>query len=213
MTIVLIGFFWLGSPPHTWRIQIPTSSANSVTRITSTYVENTGSSSAYVRLYEDHLHIRGEYRLIWQSVMLRIGSPPHTWRIRYFQASLWRSFRITSTYVENTIFPSVTMAVFQDHLHIRGEYRDLNRNKDFRAGSPPHTWRILVLQEQSYTRLRITSTYVENTPDFSAIFPSWVDHLHIRGEYSTYCRHRQMEKGSPPHTWRIQWKWSQTLEF
>ena len=72
--------------------------------------------------------------------------------------------RITSTYVENTIFPSVTMAVFQDHLHIRGEYRDLNRNKDFRAGSPPHTWRIPVLQEQSYTRLRITSTYVENTP-------------------------------------------------
>ena len=101
-----------GSPPHTWRIQYGGNTIDNINGITSTYVENTGSSSAYVRLYEDHLHIRGEYRLIWQSVMLRIGSPPHTWRIRYFQASLWRSFRITSTYVENT---KMTEKQFKEH--------------------------------------------------------------------------------------------------
>ena len=61
--------------------------------------------------------------VVIQSTTLT-GSPPHTWRIPLDMTISNAANRITSTYVENTIFPSVTMAVFQDHLHIRGEYKN-----------------------------------------------------------------------------------------
>ncbi len=50
-------------------------------------------------------------------------------------------------------------------------------------GSPPHTWRILLLWMQPEHLMRITSTHVENTISypFRIISPM----------------------GSPPHTWRI----------
>ena len=132
-----------------------------------------------------------------------MGSPPHTWRIQNLQIPVNPKDGITSTYVENTNLDDFYSSESQDHLHIRGEYRDLNRNKDFRAGSPPHTWRILVLQEQSYTRLRITSTYVENTV-LIAVIAKWKrDHLHIRREYAKKLKRLQRAIGSPPHTWRI----------
>ena len=49
----------------------------------------------------------------------------------------------------------------------------------------------------------ITSTYVENTPGSTIEFPTWKDHLHIRGEYSNSDRAKDNGTGSPPHTWRI----------
>ena len=64
-----------------------------------------------------------------------------------------------------------------------GEYPCKTVQTFYNSGSPPHVWRILVLQEQSYTRLRITSTCVENTTSIELIEKEIQDHLHMCGEY------------------------------
>ena len=51
--------------------------------------------------------------------------------------------------------------------------------------------------------MRITSTYVENTPLKLIVVLSSEDHLHIRGEYSLVIKRSFFMLGSPPHTWRI----------
>ena len=153
----------MGSPPHTWRIQIPTSSANSVTRITSTYVENTNASDYFDWPSRDHLHIRGEYQEIGLCFLHNPGSPPHTWRIQYGGNTIDNINGITSTYVENTGSSSAYVRLYEDHLHIRGEYRLIWQSVMLRIGSPPHTWRIRYFQASLWRSFRITSTYVENT--------------------------------------------------
>ena len=92
-----------GSPPHTWRILNKTLTINKDCGITSTYVENTVLLKLIVYPPWDHLHIRGEYCAASFFAFLKIGSPPHTWRIHYLHPELLESDRITSTYVENTI--------------------------------------------------------------------------------------------------------------
>ena len=91
-------------------------------RITSTYVENTIGFLNDNSFVWDHLHIRGEYSELWWKIELRIGSPPHTWRIRYKLTETGHLVRITSTYVENTAPAVPDSAKLEDHLHIRGEY-------------------------------------------------------------------------------------------
>ena len=192
-----------GSPPHTWRIQYGGNTIDNINGITSTYVENTGSSSAYVRLYEDHLHIRGEYDISKRHYGGLSGSPPHTWRIQKWRKNNLKSTRITSTYVENTVILTETKILERDHLHIRGEYW-FCRNKVIQdLGSPPHTWRIQYLLPSSPNGKGITSTYVENTVKMKPNTRILEDHLHIRGEYFTIFGVFNSFLGSPPHTWRI----------
>ena len=139
----------------------------------------------YLKLAQDHLHIRGEYnnRLVYHLVLS--GSPPHTWRIRSYGQRTTIFIRITSTYVENTQTLNSINTQQQDHLHIRGEYLYVQLQALQLQGSPPHTWRILKSGLELRCRMRITSTYVENTEaTFSVKSFNW-DHLHIRGEYLT----------------------------
>ena len=49
-------------------------------RITSTYVEKIAHKPDVIRSGRDHLHIRGENETIDESNILKLGSPPHTWR-------------------------------------------------------------------------------------------------------------------------------------
>ena len=72
----------LGSPPHTWRIPVSSTVAVVSVRITSTYVENTLGYDPDEDSDEDHLHIRGEYKMLTILIMRPLGSPPHTWRIQ-----------------------------------------------------------------------------------------------------------------------------------
>ena len=111
-----------GSPPHTWRILDYISLQARQIRITSTYVENTKFAFFKIFVFKDHLHIRGEYRFLKRLEFLPMGSPPHTWRIHAFIKSGSLSYRITSTYVENTIQYNLLKFHAHDHLHIRGEY-------------------------------------------------------------------------------------------
>ena len=51
-------------------------------------------------------------------------------------------------------------------------------------GSPPHTWRILLLIALINDTRRITSTHVENTLVVVIKLALFRDHLHTRGEYN-----------------------------
>ena len=73
--------------------------------ITSTHVENTVSKMQQTTLAKDHLHTRGEYQKLLKTYQLKIGSPPHTWRIPEIAKDVPAEDRITSTHVENTIHP------------------------------------------------------------------------------------------------------------
>ena len=85
-------------------------------------MENTPLGIDGVGTLGDHLHIRGEYTIQNFKLGLVVGSPPHTWRILTKACHAFLHHRITSTYVENTIFHQKKMLMNQDHLHIRGEY-------------------------------------------------------------------------------------------
>ena len=111
-----------GSSPHTWRILAQKQNKTQSERIISTYVENTSKHPLLESRNWDHLHIRGEYYQQNITFISTIGSSPHTWRIQC--ASHWFSisFRIISTYVENTVCILSAQQGIWDHLHIRGEY-------------------------------------------------------------------------------------------
>ena len=132
----------MGSPPHTWRIPVSCAYADSFSRITSTYVENTDMRVDYNEVAEDHLHIRGEYYKVLHLFYARTGSPPHTWRIQSIRLRSMVKLRITSTHVENTFCYCRHGTYVEDHLHTRGEYLNLNAITLDQIGSPPHTWRI-----------------------------------------------------------------------
>ena len=132
-----------------------------------------------------------------------LGSPPHTWRIPQFAWNGKIYDRITSTYVENTLPICRRVKALQDHLHIRGEYKDTEKKFLKVLGSPPHTWRILYQYAEGLKHYRITSTYVENTKTPKRNSWRYWDHLHIRGEYNILKMLHNQCRGSPPHTWRI----------
>ena len=111
--------------------------------------------------------------------------------------------RIISTYVENTSISSCSFYEPRDHLHIRGEYSELQKLVLVKIGSSPHTWRILTKIKTKVIRNRIISTYVENTFQNSFDYSFIKDHLHIRGEYPPMMNLNHMNIGSSPHTWRI----------
>ena len=95
---------YLGSSPHTWRIRLDLLSFLFSSRIISTYVENTLSKGILFSSQKDHLHIRGEYLHSKHLTSLRVGSSPHTWRIRTLRKCKFSFIRIISTYVENTVW-------------------------------------------------------------------------------------------------------------
>ena len=118
-----------------------------------------------------------------QLLIDQVGSPPHTWRIRFSLARNSRPHRITSTHVENTSNPISLAATSGDHLHTRGEYNKPDAGPRSSSGSPPHTWRILATLNWRRCAVRITSTHVENTHHLTKNVPKLWDHLHTRGEY------------------------------
>ena len=132
----------VGSPPHTWRILRLITNVNGISRITSTYVENTLSIQVNPAILWDHLHIRGEYLKTSFSLSWAKGSPPHVWRILPLTAFGLLLSRITSTCVENTWCVSYRPWCWQDHLHMCGEYLMTCRWRKKNWGSPPHVWRI-----------------------------------------------------------------------
>ena len=67
----------------------------------------------------------GEYTMFNKLSPLGGGSPPHVWRIPQSEHGANVFWRITSTYVENTVKVNVNVPLLWDHLHIRGEYKKM----------------------------------------------------------------------------------------
>ena len=132
---------------------------------------------------KDHPHIHGEYlsNFIW-VVPVR-GSPPHTWGILVEVIDQEAEFRITPTYMGNTIVMPSSRQSTKDHPHIHGEYRVLSLAMSPCAGSPPHTWGIHIAQMGKRLKLRITPTYMGNTSCAKFLDSFKEDHPHIHGEY------------------------------
>ncbi len=139
---------------------------------------------------------------------MNIGSSPHTWRTPEALRCKQYMLRIISTYVENTYSFISKLHIVEDHLHIRGEHGVIDLENKTESGSSPHTWRTLTAWTQKGRRLRIISTYVENTQLPPAHWAIVEDHLHIRGEHSSMKLSSTPFLGSSPHTWRTQFNWS-----
>ena len=152
-----------GSPPLTWRTLLNDVRVLVAYRITSTYVENTYVCLLRVFRIKDHLHLRGEHTVLDLACLVCLGSPPLTWRTPNQTVSALQQTRITSTYVENTEQLNDIFPLFEDHLHLRGEHLFLHDFSPFVRGSPPRTWRTLIVWSGFFCVIRITSTYVENT--------------------------------------------------
>ena len=152
-----------GSSPLTWRTLMLWKAILNITRITSTYVENTFRLRQECGPCGDHLHLRGEHLNDLINVALGEGSPPLTWRTPFCICSLRLCLRITSTYVENTDGVAIWQFADKDHLHLRGEHRCCCQTWSGWSGSPPLTWRTLYSNIERVRLIRITSTYVENT--------------------------------------------------
>ncbi len=187
----------------TGRIQVNNFATATFHGIISTNVKNISYTHQQNSQRQDHLHIRGEYLVRCLTMVDTVGSSPHTWRIRRTVLSGSVSFRIISTYVENTLNNNHIVVFRKDHLHIRGEYNFTPNISNFELGLSPHTWRILLILIWKNTHLRIISTYVENTSALSSVCFVYKDHLHIRGEYNINTAETNTIKGSSPHTWRI----------
>ena len=171
-------------------------------RITSTYVEKTNFVDVPNFTTKDHLHIRGENVIPTGIFKVSTGSPPHTWRKLYWKRWDNPNFRITSTYVEKTLrWPHIVCDDW-DHLHIRGENLLAVFILSPKTGSPPHTWRKRQPSVAKWLCIRITSTYVEKTPNIQWRKILHRDHLHIRGENKHIHKITISAAGSPPHTWR-----------
>ena len=63
---IIINFAKIGSPPHTWRKPKQKDISLVGLRITSTYVEKTWKFARVGAYLQDHLHIRGENKLVYQ---------------------------------------------------------------------------------------------------------------------------------------------------
>ena len=105
-------------------------------------MENTKNGVQNTLQSLDHLHTRGEYTHHFGQDYTVEGSPPHTWRILMIVRFLKGFIRITSTHVENTLSSALAARSNKDHLHTRGEYKELLKRYPTDPGSPPHTWRI-----------------------------------------------------------------------
>ena len=92
-----------GSPPHTWGTLIGVGADKLFGRITPTYMGNTLTSTSSLRHYQDHPHIHGEHAIIYWIMTGNKGSPPHTWGTHLDIDSAIDYYRITPTYMGNTI--------------------------------------------------------------------------------------------------------------
>ena len=133
---------------------------------------------------QDHPHIHGEYVREAIAKGFELGSPPHTWGIRFWSTVAIAAIRITPTYMGNTPSHRNRWRRPEDHPHIHGEYYPVFRWPTYPSGSPPHTWGIPFSSASQIRVNRITPTYMGNTIRTSSDHVCVRDHPHIHGEYS-----------------------------
>ena len=153
---------------------------------------------------KDHPHIHGEHGRSLSDKDALKGSPPHTWGT-HITDELWTTkFRITPTYMGNTIFTTTIWPWSKDHPHIHGEHWWRVIRQSANLGSPPHTWGTLNIGDHVKVGDGITPTYMGNTSQLRVDNNANQDHPHIHGEHLDILIRGVETSGSPPHTWGTQ---------
>ena len=169
---------------------------------TSTDVEKTPGKQAYILPSEKHLHGRGEDRWLGCPTLLRMETPPRTWRRHGNQGLQEQQEGNTSTDVEKTSVRCSTKLRPEKHLHGRGEDAHRLDFLDTRTETPPRTWRRLVKGVQKIAVLGNTSTDVEKTWQSGSSGTAGRKHLHGRGEDCEQWPSCLWQVETPPRTWR-----------
>ena len=154
---------WAGSSPHAWGIQKSTKSATPASRFIPTCVGNTEkfAKRAYQRTV--HPHMRGEYLVGFQPVILRGGSSPHAWGIHVRGRQGRPQNRFIPTCVGNTTRAAQSWPSLPVHPHMRGEYTVTALTYRYAIGSSPHAWGIHGLGSNGNRGGRFIPTCVGNT--------------------------------------------------
>ena len=132
----------IGSSPPTWGIRCSTAPTIDISRFIPTYVGHTAFGPQNAPAGSVHPHTRGAYTGSSRNVNSKIGSSPHTWGIRLWQAGCighggssphtWGIHgacsdfscidRFIPTYVGHTGSAHVFCPPLPVHPHIRGVY-------------------------------------------------------------------------------------------
>ena len=112
------------------------------------------------------------------------------------------SRRNTSTDVEKTRHVKFSRFLRKKHLHGRGEDSDRSRDTAVAAETPPRTWRRLRRAFRFSGIVGNTSTDVEKTELCQPVRPHIWKHLHGRGEDIKRSPPQDVDRETPPRTWR-----------
>ena len=137
-----------GLPPHTWGIPRFTKCCSRRAGITPTCVGNTRVQTESPAFRQDHPHLRGEYQGGYKCSTFSTGSPPLAWGILDDAYKAPTRLRITPTCVGNTLCCLLSLVWYEDHPHLRGEYKCCQTQLHKGSRSPPLAWGIDEWAEQ-----------------------------------------------------------------
>ena len=157
------GLIDTGSSPHTWGTPSDRLSCKFHVRFIPTHVGNT-LPSRLLSLYETvHPHTRGEHRKRRDTLIMPLGSSPHTWGTRGYQKSEVSRGRFIPTHVGNTASRYQPPRMISVHPHTRGEHCRQCVHGLVRIGSSPHTWGTPLPPDAETSPARFIPTHVGNT--------------------------------------------------
>ena len=128
-----------GSSPHTRGLRMPIGVAIAIIRIIPAHAGFTRTSASQTNRAWDHPRTRGVYSLLLASLLLSIGSSPHTRGLQNPLAEFKRGLRIIPAHAGFTRRNPPNRVSATDHPRTRGVYSDIEHLWPDYEGSSPHT--------------------------------------------------------------------------
>ena len=190
-----------GSPPHTWGPLLAAFIFTGAVRFTPTHVGTTSHSKVGCFYTPVHPHTRGDHAGGSGVVIVRYGSPPHTWGPPCLSCLQVLLFRFTPTHVGTTTISIASLTIGSVHPHTRGDHLIAFPLQFHLSGSPPHTWGPPGMFPPGAFIKRFTPTHVGTTCKPNSRRCSKPVHPHTRGDHFLHLLCPGLYFGSPPHTW------------
>jgi len=198
---VVLGWFFLGSPPRAWGKAGPRVAARASRRFTPTGVGKSRWNPPHAAAGPVHPHGRGEKMATRAQATPSMGSPPRAWGKVVQHVEVESKKRFTPTGVGKSPDGWLLGILTEVHPHGRGEKRILDALHQIGRGSPPRAW-------GKGDRLRGPGGHVGFTPTgvgkrssaLARTIGSMV-HPHGRGEKAATTAHTGHPPGSPPRAW------------
>ncbi len=153
---------FVGSPPRPWGMRVAALLPFAGLRFTPTPVGNAKPSGLSRSIRSVHPHARGECRVVDNSRLPIIGSPPRPWGMP-LRCCAWIPVpRFTPTPVGNARWVVLGHVGCTVHPHARGECRSYTSLTTEAGGSPPRPWGMRFAQDNGPCSWRFTPTPVGN---------------------------------------------------